>query len=432
MKRKVLTKLIEWNNKADFKPLILNGARQVGKTWLMNEFATLFYPNNHVYINFEDEVELKNLFLQDFNIRRIEATIMAAKEVKIDDNTLFLFDELQEAARGCMALKYFYEKTPQRRIMAAGSMLGLSLHNNDSFPVGKVSIIDVYPLDFEEYLWATGNESLDSLIIEKNWEVLNTLKFKCISLLKMYYFVGGMPRVVKEYIDTNDLNQVRQEQKELLASYELDFSKHAPANEVPRIRMVWNSVPTQLSKENRKFIYGALKSGARAKDFEIAIEWLKDAGLIYQVNRISNAELPLKGYAEMDAFKVFLLDIGLLCAQANLSPKVIVDADDLFMTYRGALTEQYVYQQICPNQELGIYYWSADNSKGEVDFVTDDGRKILPIEVKAAENLQSKSLKAFTQKYHLKDALRFSLSDFRKQEWLTNVPLYAVCQYMKP
>ncbi|MCC8112690.1 MAG: ATP-binding protein [Bacteroidales bacterium] len=430
MERKALNDIIKWNQRQSFKPLVLNGARQVGKTWLMKEFANRYYPGNYVYINFEDEEDLKTLFQQDFDISRIETTIKIVKAVEINKDTLFLFDEIQEAKRGTMALKYFYEKEPERRIIAAGSMLGLSLHKDDSFPVGKVSLLNVYPLDFEEFLWATNNKILDDQIVEQQWSVLGSLKNKTTELLKLYYFIGGMPRVVLEFINTNDLNEVRREQTELLASYQLDFSKHAPTEEVPRIRMVWASIPSQLAKENRKFIYGALKKGGRAKEFEIAIEWLRDAGLIYKVNRVSTGEMPLSAFVDLNAFKIYMLDTGLLGAMANLSPKAAVLGNDLFMTYRGALTEQYVYQQMRPLLGEAIYYWSADNSRGEVDFVIEAENSIVPIEVKAEENLRSKSLRAFCDKCHLNDALRFSLADYRRQDYLTNVPLYAVGQYL--
>ncbi len=429
MKRKVFQEIEKWNQHLPAKPLVLNGARQVGKTWLMKEFASLSYPDNYVYINFEDETNLRDLFAQDFDISRIETTISIIKSIDINKDTLFLFDEIQQAQRGMMALKYFNEKAPWRRIIAAGSMLGIAIHKGDSFPVGKVNILDVYPLDFEEFLWAMDQDILDQNLRQQNWAVIDGVKQRAIDLLKLYYYIGGMPGAVGEYVSSKDVMEVRKLQKTLLDSYQLDFSKHAPASEVPRIRMVWESLPTQLAKENKKFIFGAVKEGSRAKDFEMALEWLLNAGLIYKVHRVSKGELPLSGFSDLSAFKVYILDVGLLGAMANLSPKTLVEGNDLFDQYRGALTEQYVYQQLLTQNNLRLFYWSAASSRGEVDFVADDGSRVIPIEVKAGENLQSKSLRAFCEKFGITDAYRLSLSDYRHQSWLTNVPLYAISQY---
>lgn len=433
MYRKVIHKIIEWNNRLRRKPLILNGARQVGKTWLLKSFAKEFYSDNHVYINFEDETALRNLFMEDYDLGRICGAISIIKGVNVTDTTLIIFDEIQEAERGLTALKYFYEKRPGQPIMAAGSMLGISLHQGDSFPVGKVNIIDVYPMDFQEFLLASGNKPLADAIECLDWSLLSSVRSKVIDLLKRYYFVGGMPEAVNTYVEDTDngFDAVREVQRNLLSAYELDFSKHAPASEVPRIRLVWTNILAQLAKENKKFIYGALRTGSRAKDFEIAIQWLVDAGLVYKIERVNCGELPLKAYASPDIFKLYLLDVGLLGAMGNLSATTLINGNDIFNTFKGALTEQYVYQSLKETDNIGIYYWSAENSSGEVDFVCDTGNKVLPIEVKASENLRSKSLAAFRQKYHLMDSIRFSLSDYREQDQMKNVPLYAVYPMMQ-
>lgn len=426
MRRTALSFLQKWKQKSTRKPLIIRGARQVGKTWLMKEFAKTEYQN-FAYINFEDNQQLKTLFLNDFDIPRILLAIQIATGIKPEPNkTLIIFDEIQEAERAITSLKYFRENAPEYHIVAAGSLLGIALHENTSFPVGKVEFLDLYPLSFTEFLEALGEHNLTDLIQKQQWEMINTFKTKYIELLKQYYYVGGMPEVVANFASNQDFSEVRQIQQQILYSYEQDFSKHAPTDVVPRIRMVWNSVPAQLSKENRKFIYGLIKQGARAKEFELALSWLMDCGLIHMVNRISKPALPLKAYEDMGAFKLYLLDIGLLGAMANLDVKTLLNGNLIFTEFKGALTEQYVLQQLVTDREISIFYWSSDKSDGEIDLLIQYKNELVPIEVKAAENLQAKSLRAFVEKNKSKMAIRTSMSDFREETWLTNLPLYAI------
>ncbi len=426
MRRTALSFLQKWKQKNTRKPLIIRGARQVGKTWLMKEFAKTEYEN-FAYINFEDNQQLKTLFLNDFDIPRILLAIQIATGIKPEPNkTLIIFDEIQEAERALTSLKYFRENAPEYHIVAAGSLPGIALHENTSFPVGKVEFLDLYPLSFTEFLEALGEHNLTDLIQKQQWEMINTFKTKYIELLKQYYYVGGMPEVVANFASNQDFSEVRQIQQQILYSYEQDFSKHAPTDVVPRIRMVWNSVPAQLSKENRKFIYGLIKQGARAKEFELALSWLMDCGLIHKVNRISKPALPLKAYEDMGAFKLYLLDIGLLGAMANLDVKTLLDGNLIFTEFKGALTEQYVLEQLVTDREISIFYWSSDKSDGEIDLLIQYKNELVPIEVKAAENLQAKSLRAFVEKNKPKMAIRTSMSDFREEIWLTNLPLYAI------
>lgn len=425
MKREAIKQLYAWKDKLDRKPLIIRGARQVGKTWLMKEFASEAYPQ-YAYINFEDNEIVKNIFEKDFDIERILLALQLAANVTITADTLILFDEIQEAPRGITALKYFQEKAPQYHIIAAGSLLGISMHRNDSFPVGKVDFMDLYPLSFVEFLDAIGEENFRKLLQKKDWEMIALFHSKLQEYLRQYFYIGGMPEVVSSFITEKNFAKVRQLQQNILDSYDRDFSKHAPITEVPRIRMIWKSIPSQLSKENKKFIYGLLKEGARAKEFELSIEWLKDAGLIYKVNRTKKGQLPLTAYEDFSAFKLFVVDTGLLCAMSNLPAQVLLDGNTLFTDYKGALTEQYVLQQLKNIKDLSIYYWSAENSRGEIDFLLQYEAEIIPVEVKAEENLQSKSLRAFIDKNPTLHGIRFSMSNYRKQEWVTNYPLYAV------
>lgn len=424
MDRTAIEQLIEWKGRKNRKPLVVRGARQVGKTWLLKEFAKLYYEKT-VYINFEKNELAKKLFEQDFDIRRILKSVSLMEDVDIDEQTLLIFDEIQEAPRGITSLKYFYEDAPQYQIIAAGSLLGISMHQKDSFPVGKVDFMDLYPLSFHEYLLATGNERFTDLLNKRDWETITLFKEKLITLLKEYFFIGGMPEVVDSFVRSTDFNEVRRLQLQILDAYDRDFSKHAPISEVPRIRMVWKSIHGQLTKENKKFIYGMIKEGARAKEFELAIEWLLDAGLIYKISRIKKGEMPLSGFVDFAAFKLYLLDTGLFCTMGNLPAKTLIEGNGLFSQFKGAVTEQYVLQQLIAGK-LYPYYWSSENSKGEVDFVVQHEDIIIPIEVKAEENLQSKSLRAFINRYPALHGVRFSMSDFRQQEWMTNYPLYAL------
>lgn len=425
MYREAIRQLYEWKDKKNRKPLIIKGARQVGKTWLMKQFAKEAFPK-HVYINFEDNELLKNIFEKDFDINRIVLALQLETGVVIDENTLILFDELQESPRGITALKYFYEKAPQYPIIAAGSLLGIAMHHNDSFPVGKVDFLQLYPLSFQEFLSALGQQQLAGLVASSDWEMMKAFHSKIENYLRQYFFIGGMPEVVMSFVENQNFETARALQQNIIETYESDFSKHAPLNEVPRLRMVWRSIPGQLAKENRKFIYGSIKEGARAKDFELSIEWLQDAGLVYKVNRTKKGQLPLSAYEDFAAFKLFALDIGLLGAMSRLSAKTLLDGNSLYTDYKGALTEQYVLQQLKYVKNLDIYYWSADNSQGEIDFLVQKDDKITPIEVKAEENLQAKSLHAFVDKNEGLKGVRFSMSDYREQNWMTNYPLFAI------
>ena len=425
MKRNAIKELYEWKENNDRKPLVILGARQVGKTWLMKEFGKEAYKKC-AYVNFEDNDDLRGMFEHDFDIQRIIANLQWATDVTIDEDTLIILDEIQEAPRGITALKYFQEKAPQYHVVAAGSLLGIAMHKNDSFPVGKVDFMHLYPLSFYEFLNAIGEKKMVDLLQAKDWTMLTMVRAKFEERLRQYYFVGGMPAAVLAFVNDGDLNKVRTIQKSIIEAYERDFSKHAPAIEVPRIRMVWHSIPSQLSKENRKFIYGMIKEGARAKDFELAIEWLKDAGLIYKVNRCKKAQLPLAAYEDFSAFKMFLSDIGLMGAMSNIPVQSLLNGNMLFSDFKGALTEQFVLQQMKTNQSLSIYYWSADNSRGEIDFLVQQEEKVIPIEVKAEENLQAKSLRVFVERNPGLKGYRFSMSPYREQDWLVNYPLYSV------
>lgn len=425
MKRDAMQQLYDWKEKEVRKPLIVRGARQVGKTWLMKEFAASAYKQ-FAYINFEDNEVMKDVFQKDFDIERILMAIQLVTGVVVDVETLIIFDEIQEAPRGLTALKYFQEKAPQYHVIAAGSLLGIAMHRNDSFPVGKVDFIDLYPLSFSEFLSAIGQESFASLLEKKDWTLISTFRSKFVDFLKQYYFVGGMPEVVNAFVERKDYAVVRQLQQNILDSYDRDFSKHAPIAEVPRIRMVWRSVPSQLAKENRKFIYGVVKEGARAKDFELAIEWLIDAGLVYKINRVKKSGIPLSAYEDFSAFKLFMLDTGLLGAMSGLPAQALLDGSALFSDFKGAITEQYVLQQLKSKKGLNIYYWSSDSSRGELDFLLQRDMDIIPVEVKAEENLQSKSLRVFVEKNTGLHGIRFSMSNYREQEWMTNYPLYSV------
>ena len=397
----------------------------MGKTWLMQEFAKEAY-SKYAYVNFEDNDTLRGLFEHDFDIPRIIASLEWTTGVGIDENTLILLDEIQEATRGITALKYFAEKAPQYHVMAAGSLLGIAMHKSDSFPVGKVDFIHLHPLSFFEFLEATGEKKMVDLLKAKEWPMITMFRNRFEERLRQYYFVGGMPAAVSSFVCDNNPGKVRTIQNAILEAYERDFSKHAPAIEVPRIRMVWHSIPTQLAKENKKFIYGSVKEGARAKDFELAIEWLKDAGLIHKVSRCKKALLPLAAYEDFSAFKIFLSDIGLMCAMSNVPVQSLLGGNALFSDFKGALTEQYVLQQLKTLPSLSIYYWSAENSRGEIDFLLQKEEKILPVEVKAEENLQAKSLRTFVDRNPGLQGIRLSMSPYREQDWLTNYPLYSV------
>lgn len=426
MKRNLTDRLLTWKNSKSRKPLVIRGARQVGKTWLMTEFGNTQY-SQVAYINFENNKTLKNIFLEDFDINRIILAIQIETGITIDSETLIVFDEIQESVGALTSLIYFQENAPQYHIVSAGSLLGISMHQHSSFPVGKVEFLDLYPLDFEEFLEAIGETSLLSLLQNLDWEMTKVFKPKFVQLLKQYYFIGGMPEVVLNFSINQDFNEVRTIQQRILDSYVQDFSKHAPNEIVPRIRMLWNSIPAQLAKENKKFIYGMIKQGARAKDYELALAWLVDCGLVHKVNRVSKAGIPLKAYEDLNAFKLFCLDVGLLGAMVDLDVKTILKGNRLFEEFKGAITEQFVLQQMIA-KNIFPYYWTADNATAEVDFLIQSKGNIIPIEVKAEENLKAKSLKIFYEKFKPRFAVRTSMSDIRKEEWLINLPMFGIGQ----
>ncbi|MCR5362739.1 MAG: ATP-binding protein [Bacteroidales bacterium] len=425
MERYAIQELYAWKDKKNRKPLILQGARQVGKTWLMQKFAKEAFRKS-IYINFESNDRLAHLFEKDFDIQRILFEIQLATGIQPDSDTLLLFDEIQEVRRGITSLKYFCENAPEIPIIAAGSLLGIATHQNDSFPVGKVNFMTLYPLSFWEFLDAMGKGQFVDVIRSKDWKMLEVFEDILQNLLRQYFIVGGMPEVVKSFAEDGNIQAVRELQRNILDAYDRDFSKHAPISEVQRLRLVWRSVGGQLAKENKKFIYGFLKEGARAKNFELAIEWLKDAGLVYKVNRTKKGQIPLSAYEDFAAFKLYMLDIGLLSMMCNVPPSILLDGNDIFTDYKGALTEQYVFQQLRISQLNDIYYWSADNSQGEIDFMVQHETDVFPIEVKAAENLQAKSLRLFVERNPQLHGIRFSMARHREQDWLTNYPLYAV------
>ena len=426
MERKAIKQLEDWKRREDRKPLIITGARQVGKTWLMKEFGAANYKQV-AYVNFESNQQMRSLFEADFSIDRILLAIEAVTGVKPQaEDTLIIFDEIQEAPKGLTVLKYFCENAPQYHLMAAGSLLGIALHQGTSFPVGKVDFVDMYPMTFREFLQALNEEKLLKLLDNKDWQLISMFKAQLINLLRQYYYVGGMPEVVLSYINTHDLNRVRVLQKAILNAYEQDFSKHAPASEVPRIRMVWNSIPSQLAKENKKFIYGLMKEGARAREFEQAISWLVDCGLVYKIHRIKKAAMPLKIYEDLSVFKLYMLDCGLLGALVEAPAADMLVENSIFSEFKGMFTEQYVLQKLIVCPEVSVYYCSSERSDGELDFVCQLPDKISPIEVKAEENLHAKSLRSFISRYPDLKGIRFSMSDYREESWMTNVPLYAL------
>ncbi|TXI83606.1 MAG: ATP-binding protein [Crocinitomicaceae bacterium] len=426
MKRNALHELEIWKNSTRRKPLIIKGARQVGKTWIMKEFGKTHYQQV-AYINFEQSEILKTTFVTDFNIQRIIRVLQIETGIQIDPtNTLILFDEIQEAPKGITALKYFYENAPEYHIIAAGSLLGVTIHPNTSFPVGKVDFLDLYPMDFDEFLQNTNPNGLHEVLQQKDKELLTIYHERLVEQLRLYYYLGGMPEVIASYIENNNLEQAREIQKRILSGYEQDFSKHAPIEIVPRIRLVWNAILKQLSKENKKFIYNTVRPGARAKDFETAINWLADTGLIYKVNRVESPKYPLIAYADLDVFKLFILDIGLLGAMGDLSSKTLLNKNKILTEFKGALTEQYVLQSLNSNKKIRTYYWSSDSGTAEIDFLIQLEDQIIPIEVKAEENLQAKSLKVFVEKFKATHAVRTSMSPYRIVDWLENIPLYAI------
>ena len=426
MYRIAIEKLYKWKSSKRRKPLIIEGARQVGKTWLMKEFGKQAYADT-VYINFDSNSRMADLFSADLDTDRLIMGLELYAGRKINpENTLLIFDEVQEVPRALASLKYFYENAPQYHIVCAGSLLGIALHQGTSFPVGKVDFLKLYPLSFSEFLMATGNERFAELLKKQDYEMITSFKQTYIDALKHYYFVGGMPEAVQSFAESKDFNEVRAIQKRILAAYEQDFSKHAPNEIVPKIRMLWNSIPSQLARENKKFIYGLVREGGRAREYETAIMWLSDCGLVHKVSRVNAAGIPLKAYEDLKAFKIFIVDVGLLGCMTGLRQRTLLDGDDLFVEFKGALTEQYVCQQLKTIEDLGVYYYTNDRGSCEIDFVVDTGEQIVPIEVKAETNLRAKSLKTYRERFEPELSVRTSMADYKKEDWLLNLPLYAI------
>ena len=426
MKRKIYSKLIEWKESPSHKPLILNGVRQCGKTYIMKEFGKNEFQT-FAYVNCDRNENLHQIFEGGFNISKIIRGISALSGVDIiPGKTLIFLDEVQSFPLVLESLKYFCEDAPDYHVAVAGSLLGIALHSGVSFPVGKVQTMKLYPMDFEEFLMAKGEQQLLRIMHDHDFDLLTALHEKCKDLLRQYYYVGGMPEVVKSYIDNGQLKPVRAIQNEILSNYAGDFSKHAPYQEVPRISMVWQSILGQLSRENKKFIYGALKKGGRAKEFEVAIQWLVDAGLVYKVNKCTKPQLPLKFYEDFTAFKLYLCDCGLMGAMADTAAKDVLIGDSVFTEYKGAFTEQYVLQQILSSGTSDIYYYSADDSRMEMDFLMQREGALLPVEVKGGTSIKSTSLHNYLMEHPGIQAIRYSMLPYRKQDFLTNIPLYAV------
>lgn len=430
MKREVYSKLLEWQSHRGHKPLVLDGARQVGKTYILKEFGGKEYKN-FAYVNLDKDAVARSIFEPDHDIQRIIRTLSAHTGVDIvPRDTLIIIDEIQESSAALGCLKYFKEDFPEYDVAVAGSLLGISIHEDQSFPVGMVELVRMFPMSLHEFLNATGNEKLTQLLLACDWAAVTTLSQKYIDLLRQYYYVGGMPEAVAGYIEGKGLNAVRKIQKDILAGYRKDFSKHAPKREVPRIEMVWDSLPSHLARENKKFIYGAVRKGGRAKDFEIAITWLKDAGLIYKIHRVNTIEYPLKFYEDFDVFKIFPLDIGLLGAMADVPASQMLVGDNIFKEFKGSFSECYVNEQLARIQ-IPTFYYSSNESEVEIDFAVQTESRVIPIETKAEENVKAKSLKTYINEHSDLKGLRLSMKNYINQGWMENIPLYAIEGYLR-
>lgn len=424
MKRDIYNQLLNWKNKSQRKPLILNGARQVGKTYILKQFGQNEYKK-FAFFSLDRDQKVIEVFEKGGNVPDILLALSAISEVDITPgDTLVVLDEIQNCPKALEALKYICEDAPNVHVIVAGSLLGLSLHHGVSYPVGKVEELRLYPMTFIEFLNAMGKSRLADIITTKNWDVMTLIEAEYISLLRQYYYVGGMPAAVLAHVEHRGLKEIREIQQQIITDYRRDFSKHAPEREVPRINMVWDSIPAQLAKENKKFVYGAVKKSARAADFEMAIQWLIDAGLAYKMPRVNSAKMPLKFYEDANAFKLFMLDVGLMGAMAETSAQSMLVGNDIFSEYKGAFTELYVYTQL-KTLNLSLYYHSVDNSTIEIDFLTQWHDKVVPIEVKAEVNVKSKSLHTFINANPELKGIRYSMLPYKEQEWMTNIPLYA-------
>lgn len=426
MERNLLNKLLKWKEMPNRKPLIIRGARQTGKTWLMREFGKKAFKKM-VYVNFENEPRFRDLFIKDYNTARIISMLELHLNEKIDaEDTLLIFDEIQAVDGGLTSLKYFCEEAPQYAIVAAGSLLGISLHANQSFPVGKVDFLDLYPMTLEEFMCAAGKKMLWDAMVAQEWDMVATFHDELLQMLRIYMYVGGMPEVVKQWVDNQDFFAVREKQQNILRSYVADFSKHIPDDQVPRVNMVWDSLPAQLAKENKKFIYGIIRDGARAKDFELAIMWLYNCGLVLKSHRVKVPSMPLKAYQDFQTFKLFMVDVGLLGAAVGLQTQMLLEGNRLFTEFKGALTEQYVMQELSAQNFDYIGYWTNERSTAEVDFVIQQKGEVVPIEVKSGEDLRSRSFTQFCRTYEPKIAFKASTLPYHGGMEIVNVPLYGI------
>ena len=427
MKRSIYQQLVAWKNAEDRKPLILLGARQVGKTYILKELGSREFQNL-VYVNCHNNPFAQSLF-SDFMISRIVHAIEINYEVKIvPGKTLLFFDEIQEAPNAIPSLKYFCEDMRQLHVVAAGSLLGISLREEESFPVGKVNTLKMFPMTFTEFLTALGRVQLSDVVLSGDWEMMRGISGLLTEMLRQYYFVGGMPEAVAMWAATSDPKKVRQVQHDVLDTYYRDFGKHSNTL-VHRIRQVWDSIPSQLAKENKKFIFSAMKKGARAGNFEKAIQWLADAGLIYKVHRVSAPKYPLKFYKDDNAFKIYMLDCGLLALLSESRPQDMLLGDNAFTEFKGAYAENFFLQELMGIGQIPTYYYSKDNSRLEIDFLVQQDGRVVPCEVKAEENVKSKSLRTFVidewPELHL-SGLRCSMKPFADQGWMHNIPLYGM------
>jgi hypothetical protein len=424
MYRYAINDLIAWKNSPNHMPLIIKGARQVGKTWLMQEFGKTQYEKV-AYISFDSNPRLDTLFKKDFNIKRLIDGLNIEVGFNITPkDTLIIFDEIQENPLALTSLKYFCENAPEYDIVAAGSLLGVAHHKGTGFPVGKVEYLNLYPLSFKEFLLAMNENQILGIIDKNDFEMQKVFKERIIDLLRRYCYVGGMPKAVLSFSQEQDYNLVRKIQRNILSDYESDFSKHIPPEQVERTRLLWNAIPSQLVKENKKCVYGKIKQGARAKDFEIALNWLINSGLVHKVSRVTEPNMPLKAFEDVSAYKLFLLDVGLLGAMNDLDPRSLLENDKLFNDYNGAITEQYVLQEFKTLGDLPTFYWASN--RAELDFLIQYQNNIIPVEAKATINLQAKSLKSFRQKFNPKISIRTSLADFEENNGLFNIPLYDI------
>lgn len=426
MERALMKELRRWKASPRRKPLVLKGARQVGKTWLMKELGRQCYAKT-AYVNFDRNPRMKQVFDQDLDIERILMAINLETGVRVTPHdTLIIFDEVQEAPRAISAFKYFCEDAPDYHIIAAGSQLGVAIHAGISFPVGKVNVMQLYPLSFYEFLHAVGEDGLARVLEDKNTEMMTLFHDRFTTWLKNYYFIGGMPEAVQAFAEHHDYAEVRTIQQDLLAMYEADFGKHIEPRELPRVRMIWNAIPVQLAKENRKFFFGQVKKGGRARDFEMAAQWLIDCGLIARVYRVAKPAIPLRAYLEENAYKLFFLDIGLLGAISELDARSLLEGNRVFIEFKGALTEQYVCQQLLSDSTCEPYYYTSESGRYEIDFMIQQSGSVVPVEVKAERNVHAKSLRAYYDKFQPEKTIRLSMNDYRQEEWVENIPLFAM------